>query len=700
MQFARAKRFAETATSDVPPVGAYDVPVTMADPSYKRGAMLERAHRFHQDRDNGADTFGLYDTVNVATAKENKRPRMSIAPATDKMRHQMDEYKQRIQAQHDKDVAKLQAKINKLELAREEAHSSKADTARELASLKTEVRNLTSREQYLSSKLTKTEASLSKHQALLPKLQSQLDMLTSSHSDSRKRKESEIVELKALVAVRNSELEEAAADAQQWQDRARIERQARTEAAKMAGDEVERLRVLVNDIRVGELVSLKYKCARLERQLGDRIAQVDALADYVALIEQESEFAKEQLETAEADRDWAMDMWRQEREDRLGEKEWRQRARSDQREMLGLRDEVRILETIRATERDIDATTRMSEAAKIDSLERQRQMLERELEVAEGELDLATNDEIPRLEGELAVVRQDAAELRDRASELHEALEVAENDIKELQTRAADELERHEGEMEEQRRRLADKDKEVERERAEKKRVAGLLGQSRASQDGLREELDAALAELATAQQLQSDNKELARTVDQLSRLQAATEQDNRMLADQNTDLISHGNPHQKIRHLAQIREELAESKRKHLMTTSDLASARNEIASLKAELEAYRSVSPLGASAMGPPASIATRTRVGRPMLDDVLQPGLPSLVVSGEQGAYRGFATSGSQLQPGQHYNGLSLSADSAISARKAGRVTFEDRSGRGRVSMGAQRMEGPMTVSELVG
>ncbi|KAK4047143.1 hypothetical protein OIV83_005595 [Microbotryomycetes sp. JL201] len=677
MQFSRAKRFTETTTSDVPPVGAYDVPVSMADPSYKRGAMLERADRFHQDRDNGAGEY-LWD---------------------------MEEYKQRIQAQHEKDLAKLQAKITKLELVREEAHSSKADTAREMASLKTEVRNLTSREQHLSSKLTKTEASLAKHQALLPKLQSQLELLSSSHTDSRKRKESEIVELRALVSARDAELQEAAEDAQLWQDRASIERRARTDAAKMAGDEIERLRILVNDIRMGELVGLKYKGARLERQLADRIAQVDALADYVAAVEQESEYFRQQLEMAEADRDWAMDMWRQEREDRVGEKEWRQRARSDQREMLGLRDEVKILETIRATERDIDATTRVSEAAKIELLERQRHMLERELEVAEGELDLATNDEIPRLESELETVKQDAAELRDRASELHEALEVAENDIKELQTRAAEELERHEGEMEEQRRRLADKDKEVERERAEKKRVAGLLGQSRASQDGLREELDAALAELATAQKLQSDNKELARTVDQLSRLQAATEQDNRLLADQNTDLISHGNPHQKIRHLAQIREELAESKRKHLLTTSDLASARSEIAALKAELEAYRSVSPLGASAMGPPTSIATRTRVARPMLDDVLHPrsGLPSFVVSGEHDAYR-FTTSTGQLHPNPYGHGvaLSLSADSAISARKAGRVTFDEdrRTTKGRVSMGAQRMEGPMTVSELIG
>ncbi|KAK4048257.1 hypothetical protein OIO90_005876 [Microbotryomycetes sp. JL221] len=698
MQFSRAKRFIDPVDSNVPPVGAYDVPLKLASPSYKRGAMLDKADRFntHQDA-TGPDTFGLYDVV----SKENKRPRMSMmAPTTDKLRLQMDEFKQRIQQVHDKEISKLESKVTKLSQAREEALSSKADAAKELVALKTEVRNLSSREQHLQAKLTKTETALTKHQTLLPKLQQQLEQLSSSHSDSHKRKDALIVELKSKLNTKDQELLEANDNVERWQQMAKLERQARKDVVKLASDEIERLRHLVDEIRLTQVVELKHKCVRMERQLGDRNAQVEELAGYASIVEQESDMLRAELTTLEQERDWAMTMWQQERDDRQSEKEWRQRARSDQREMLGLRDQVKMLESIRETEREIDATTRTMEQDKVDTLSSKCTMLERELEVAEGELDLATNEEIPRLEDELATVKQDGTELRDRAAELHEALETAENDIKELQARAAEELERHEGEMEEQRRLLADKDKEIEKERAEKRRVAGLLGQSRASQDGLREELDIALAELGRAHKVQSDNDELARTVDQLSRLQAATEQDNKMLADQNTELISHGNPHQKIRHLAQIREELAESKKRHLMTTSDLAAARKEITTLKTEVEAYRSVSPLGASSFGPPASVATRTRVSRPVMDDVLN--VPALVVSGERETYHGLATSTSRLHPATGTQ-LSLSADSAV-MRKAGRVTFDEgrattRSARTSIG-GPTRMSGPMTVSELIG
>lgn len=105
------------------------------------------------------DTFGLYDPA-TGTSKENRRPRASMAPIGDRTRNQasgdcepqesdacsdnrgqqLEEYKQRMQAQHDKEVAKLQSKIARLESAREESHAHKAEAAKELASLKAEIR--------------------------------------------------------------------------------------------------------------------------------------------------------------------------------------------------------------------------------------------------------------------------------------------------------------------------------------------------------------------------------------------------------------------------------------------------------------------------------------------------------------------------------------------------------------------------------
>lgn len=246
----------------------------------------------------------------------------------------------------------------------------------------------------------------------------------------------------------------------------------------------------VATVRVDELLVAELRIARLERQLGDRTAQVEALGEYSAQVGEEADALREELERVEEEREWALGVWRGEREERRGEKDWRQRARSDQREMMGLREEVHVLEGLRTVERELEKGVAWLEGERRAEALSERKRLVKELEVAEGELDLAVNEEIPRLEGEVEALQEERDEVREPAAELHEALAVAEGDVQELQSRAAEELERFEGEMEEQRRKVGDKEKEVEKERNEKKRVAGLLGQSRAAQDGLREELD------------------------------------------------------------------------------------------------------------------------------------------------------------------------------------------------------------------
>lgn len=244
---------------------------------------------------------------------------------------------------------------------------------------------------------------------------------------------------------------------------------------------------------------------------------------------------------------------------------------------------------------------------------------------------------------------------------------------------------------------------------------------------------------------MQTKYVDLSRTIDQLARRNAATEQDNRQLADQNTDLISHGNPHQRIRHVAQIREELAESRKvrsrvmlpcvnsadpllpqRHLDTTSTLASASAENAALRAELATYRSVSPLPTSStlMGPPATIPARSRVSRPVLDDVFTPEvstrstfvgasksastreMPRFVISeeeepsvdGQEPEQERFAS-----RAGRSESGFSISGSSSVGGRRAGRasgVPVPPMMGQRTVSSPAVRMSGKMTVDELFG
>lgn len=253
---------------------------------------------------------------------------------------------------------------------------------------------------------------------------------------------------------------------------------------------IESLRLEIASVRVADLHTARLRILRLERQLADRTAQVKALGEYSGQVNDEADFLRDELRSAEVDRDWMREAWKAERADRRSEKEWRQRTRSDQREILGLREDVTFLSDFRTAERVVDGAAEWVAEERRRALEADKSSLEEELEVAEGELDLAVNEEIPRLEGQLDNSQKHASELQERSDDLQQQLKVAEEGIHELQTRSVEDHERFEGEMEEVTRKLTEKGKEAEKERSEKKRVAGLLGQSRAAQDGLREELD------------------------------------------------------------------------------------------------------------------------------------------------------------------------------------------------------------------
>lgn len=239
-----------------------------------------------------------------------------------------------------------------------------------------------------------------------------------------------------------------------------------------------------------ELHVARVRLAKLNRQLGDRAAQIEALASLAGQLEAELSLSAAQREDAERERDWALSElgWeRDERAARRGEKDWRQRARSDQREIATVLDEARGWENEWNDERQA-ANMWSSHTANLQvDATATRVALEAELELAEGELELAVEEEIPRLEAELEEALEqveDLSEEKERRIELDFALS-------ELRTQTEEDADRWEGQLEQMKIQLAEKVKELDKEKAASRRVTSLLSQARASERALEEDLNA-----------------------------------------------------------------------------------------------------------------------------------------------------------------------------------------------------------------
>lgn len=105
-------------------------------------------------------------------------------------------------------------------------------------------------------------------------------------------------------------------------------------------------------------------------------------------------------------------------------------------------------------------------------------------------LDEAVNTEIPRLEGLLASSEASLETTRTELVTAHEQISTLEADLAEIQQRLVDETDRLEGQVEEQKRLLSEGRKELDKERGEKRRVVGILAQTRASEAALKEEVE------------------------------------------------------------------------------------------------------------------------------------------------------------------------------------------------------------------
>ncbi|GAA5925628.1 uncharacterized protein JCM15063_005076 [Sporobolomyces koalae] len=611
MQFPKAARFVAAPPSGVPGPGSYN---PHSPPQHDKKGLIgvTQADRFEKQQTKQS-TFGMYSEPDKENNPPTARKRIaSTSTGTDRERHrqQLEELKTRMTAHHEKELAKLEAKISKLETHREELSRDKHDSHKEVAGLKSEIR-------HLSSKLTKTESLLEKHQTTLPLLQSKLTSLQTSHEQSRQRKESELATLRTQLEHLERTFADKSCECREMEQAWQQERHARTLEADVARQVVEDLHERVRHARLVDLVQERHERNKLERQVQDRQAEIATLVDYSKGLESTVILLEGQVRSALADNAEALSSWRVDRDllvSERNEKEWRQRARSDLRELIGLTEELEAARAeahiLQGVDQTADSVWKLRKREWKDNKER----LEADHARLEAELDTAVNEDIPRLEAE-------RASLSSRLEEQVAHRTNLETDLTALAQESAESQLRLEGEIEEQKRVVEVKEKEIEKERVERKRIVGILLQSRAAETALREQVDELSEQNRVLAPLEAQHSSLQQTIDHLARLNAATEHDLHDLIGQNAELAGHSNQNQKIKHVVSLREELNESKRKHRSTVSLLTTAQNKVKELERELDSFRAVpsSAFASTRLGPAAG---RSRVSRPNIEDVQAP------------------------------------------------------------------------------
>lgn len=147
-------------------------------------------------------------------------------------------------------------------------------------------------------------------------------------------------------------------------------------------------RAETRNARVVELHMSRLREVKLQRQLEDRTAQVETLAAYAAGLEEKADELVSQAKMREEDSEKLRASWRGDRmllvEER-NEKEWRQRARADEREADGLRKEVEGMREMEVVDRESRKMGEWVEKERRSRWRAEKKEMQRDYEVVEGE---------------------------------------------------------------------------------------------------------------------------------------------------------------------------------------------------------------------------------------------------------------------------------------------------------------------------
>ena len=366
--------------------------------------------------------------------------------------------------------------------------------------------------------LEKSDSSLSRHLATLPAAQKKQDELTKSAADSIKRKEAEILGMKKEIAQLKKSLEGTRESSESILARAEKAETSLEELRERLGEQelyieahqatlsatvAEASSFLAAHAKITPLAldalqldfhTSQLRILRLERQLVTSQAQSEALGKFSADLDEECQFLRESFFDVSDDLDRLLLERRDEREDKRSEKEWRQRTRSDARETAALKEEVEVLSAFIRQERAFEGVMKEETRVRDEEIAEERRKIRSELEIVEGELDVALNQTVPTLEARMAESTTELAVALLDVGNLESLLAEAETSLAELENSAGEALESAQAENEELRRKWLEREKECEKLRAEKTKIASLLGLSRSAEKSLLEEVEQCVA--------------------------------------------------------------------------------------------------------------------------------------------------------------------------------------------------------------
>ncbi|KAI0690542.1 hypothetical protein BC835DRAFT_1280794 [Cytidiella melzeri] len=650
--FGRGSRFPPSKPSEVPGPGTYDSQDPEFD-AYKRGAFLEKQDRFIEPKVLEVPGPGTYNADHKLDGKTTVN-KMRV-PSGDRyavLQRKVEEL-ERVHAESKKSY-QTEVERLKLELARAQKSNSESNERIEKLKKQGDAQDTRIQElkkthlsdqseiKDLRAKLRVSEherTQLASKQGEAGEAKKAIHALEAKRKEEVREKERKIAELERTLAVGkkmrenveaklaetegrvSSEVQEARATSQALQGEltsamAEIGR-ARAALAALKGQaedteedlliELENYRVMLSSVaqEYGRLVSntvskavhervkheslvLRLRVNKLERQSANSNGQVTELANIVRHTQDQNALLTAQLREVEEQLAYYAST--------LG-------SVLSQRETLA-GDDIKLSMSLFNVGREFyeaEAVIRTSQQAddkiwgELDKLRRQQLLLHATcllkhvdeawslVDQRDNEISAATR-RATELANQLSTARADCGTAETQLVETTSLLAIA---------RTTEELLKKQLEVAhaEKKAEATKTQKLVKQEKEANQRLAGLVQQSKATEQALNEELDRLITELAEAEQYREAYCNIIDEVDALVRKNALAEDEAQKLSKFNAEILGHNNPQQRIMYVDKIRQELHEFKQKLLMTTREKETVINENDQLRRELELYKSV-------------------------------------------------------------------------------------------------------------
>lgn len=335
--------------------------------------------------------------------------------------------------------------------------------------------------------MSKTEASLARHTTSLPLLQEKLKSLTTSHAESRARKETEIAALKSSVSQQQDIITEGEQGVAKGGKRievlqARVEEvlnlyEASESTARTTLQAVQYLLSSRANVTPQALDSLQQdyhiqalKIIKLEKQLSSTQSQLQALVSYSTQQEDSNRSLSGNLKDCERIISYLLSEREWNRLQYVNGKDMRQRSRSDTREIQHLGTELKTQQVFIQLGEELSTMYSQEYDNLLQATREETVRNKGHVEMVEEELDIVY-EEKERLQNTLTT------------SLAHQtALQSSMTTLESINVEMEQTLGEKRGEIEKS-------EKERERLDRERVRLTSLLNQSRAAQTGLEDEL-------------------------------------------------------------------------------------------------------------------------------------------------------------------------------------------------------------------